>query len=145
MKPRRHRGSGRRRGFLDVLHTSENELLRRGRRAGQRVSQVQHDHVHVRVSWGAGSDEPRGAGEVGVLGHESQGSVLRILPEGICESDRTFLDGSVLAVGTAVEAIADEAAVIWSRDGIALDVDSAVVGVQQEVLVREFETVNCRA
>src|SRR5690349_18403749 len=76
-------------------------LLCRRRCARQRVTQVEHQHVEMRVVGLSHGNEPGIAGQPGVLAHEVDGAILRIFPKGLVEAERDLLNRTVVAVRRA--------------------------------------------
>src|SRR5947209_8685910 len=92
-----------------ALSPFDNLLLRRRRCARQRVTQVEHQHVEMRVVGLSHRDEPGIAGQPGVLTHQIDGAILRIFPERLIEAESDFLNRTVVAVRRTSEPVAGRA------------------------------------
>src|SRR5205823_5250403 len=70
--------------------------------------------------------------------------VMLVLPEGLNNADRSFLDSTILAIRRAMETVSDELTVCIDGD-VASDVHSTVVPVEQSVLRDlSFKAIHCR-
>src|SRR5579871_713720 len=124
------------------------ESLLQGRSgARQSIAEVEEQHAEAGIFRLSAGDEPRIADQVGVLAHEVEGPPLGILPDGLVEAERDFLNGAVLPVSGPDVAVADQHRLGDGGvdDHVLLDVSAAVVGVEQRVLVRVLEAGNRRS
>src|SRR5450755_1771585 len=125
-----------------LMDTAPGLLSYRGRRTRQRIPQVNKHDVIVRVSWRSRGRIPWIAEQVGVLHHEIQGAIVRILPECLVETKGTLLDGPVLTIGRLWIAIADESKLVGRVQAhVFSDIIPTVVGVEHGVVQRILEAI----
>src|ERR1035438_1026417 len=113
------------------------ELLDGRSAAGKRVAEVEVDGavVGALAAGDVGGPVPRRAHQVFVLAHEVERAIPGVLPQGLVEAKTDFLDGAVLAIGGATVAVTHQAGAIGIHYHVLAHVNTAIVGVQQGVLV----------
>src|SRR5579871_673219 len=94
---------------LDALGCDSSEIRHRAR---QRVPNVEVDSVVVRrlATTLTGHEIPGRTPQIFILPHHVDGAITRVSPHGSVESERTFLDGTVVAVRRTFETVSDQRA-----------------------------------
>lgn len=92
--------------------------------------------------FGPDGDEPGIALHPFILTDQAESAVALILPYGLVETVRHFVDDAVHAVGGTGVAIADQRLARGVVRRVAADVYAAVAGVQQRISDNRFDTIH---